>query len=242
MKPRIHPLIVPLSAVLLAAAPCVPALAQTANAVPVATPQNVLQLSATGQVEVQQDWLTLTLSATREGGDAASVQAELRKTVDAVLTELKKTAQPGQMDVRSGSFGVSPNYGRNGKINAWQGQAEVVLEGRDFTRITEAAARVPLMSIGDLTFSLSRELRARVESQAQAQAIEGFKAKADAVVKAFGFAGYTLREVSVGGQGAMPPQRYRAEVAAAARASAPVAVEAGNSLVTVTVSGTVQAH
>ncbi|MBP7452341.1 MAG: SIMPL domain-containing protein, partial [Ottowia sp.] len=60
-------------------------------------PQNVLQLSATGLVEVQQDLLTLSLSTTREGADAANVQADLRKAVDAALTEVKKTAQAGQM-------------------------------------------------------------------------------------------------------------------------------------------------
>ena len=82
-------------------------------------PQNVLQLSATGLVEVQQDLLTLSLSTTREGADAANVQADLRKAVDAALTEVKKTAQAGQMDVRSGDFNVHPRYGRDGKINGW---------------------------------------------------------------------------------------------------------------------------
>lgn len=35
--------------------------------------RNVVQLSATGSVEVDQDWLQMRLAATRDGNDAASV-------------------------------------------------------------------------------------------------------------------------------------------------------------------------
>lgn len=216
--------------------------------VPAATvaPQNVFQLSATGQVEVQQDLLALTLVASREGADAAGVQAQLRGALDEALAEAKKTAQPGQMDVRTGSFSVNPRYDRNGRIGGWHGRAELVLQGRDFPRITSAAARVSSMTIGDVGFGLSREQRARTESEAQAQAIERFKARATEITRAFGFAGYTLREVSVDSQdeGHAPRPYMRAAVAEAASSlkSAPVAVEPGTGVVRVTVSGSVQAR
>lgn len=208
-------------------------------------PQNVLQLSAAGRVEVQQDLLTLSLSTTREGADATAVQAELRKAVEAAMSEVKQTAQAGQMDVRSGDFNVHPRYGREGKINGWQGRAELVLEGRDFPRITQAAARVTSMAIGNVYFGLSREQRGKVEAQAQTLAIERFKARADEIARAFGFSGYTLREVSVSGEDsgyqprmmAMAKQEMRG-----AAADAPVPVEPGKTVVQITVSGSVQAH
>ena len=199
-----------------------------ATAIAMTPPQNVLQLSATGLVEVQQDLLTLTLSTTREGTDAASVQADLRKAVDAALSEVKKTAQGGQMDVRSGDFNVHPRYGRDGKINGWQGRAELVLEGRDFPRITQAAARVPSMTIGNIQFGLSREQRGKVEAEAQSLAIERFKARAGEIAKAFGFQGYTLREVNVSGEDSGYQPRMmamaKAELRGAAGADAPVSV------------------
>ena len=216
------------------------------TAIAMTPPQNVLQLSATGLVEVQQDLLTLTLSTTREGADAASVQADLRKAVDAALSEVKKTAQGGQMDVRSGDFNVHPRYGRDGKINGWQGRAELVLEGRDFPRITQAAARVPSMAIGNIQFGLSREQRGKVEAEAQSLAIERFKARAGEIAKAFGFAGYTLREVNVSGEDSGYQPRMmamaKAEMRGGAGADAPVSVEPGKSVVQITVSGSVQAH
>ena len=211
---------------------------------PVAAVHNVLHLSASGQVEVLQDLLTLSLTATREGTDAAAVQAELRKAVDAALTEVKKTAQAGQLDVRSGDFGIHPRWGKDGKISGWQGRAEVLLEGRDVARITQAAARASSMTIGRLAFSLSREQRARVEGEAQAQAIERFKAKAAEIAKAFGFAGYTLREVSVSSDdsGFQPRMYGMAKAQAMSAEAAPVPVEPGKSIVQVTVSGSVQAR
>jgi predicted secreted protein len=108
-------------------APALPAAqAQPATAA-LALPENVLRLSASGHVEVAQDWLTLSLTTAREGADAAAVQSELRKAVDAALAELKKTAAPGQMDVRTGEFSIYPRYDRNGKISGSQGRAELVL-------------------------------------------------------------------------------------------------------------------
>ena len=45
-------------------------------------PQNVVQLSADGSVEVQQDLLVLTLDTTRDGKDANTVQAQVREALD----------------------------------------------------------------------------------------------------------------------------------------------------------------
>ena len=208
-------------------------------------PQNVIHLSASGQVEAQQDLLTLSLTTAREGADAAAVQTELRKAIDLALTEVRRSVEPGRMDARSGDFSVHPRYTRDGKINGWQGRAELVLEGRDFDRITQTAARVTSMTVGHIGFGLSREQRARVEAEAQLQAIERFKAKAGEIVKAFGFGGYTLREVTVSGDGPGPQPRMLGmakEMMASAAADAPIAVEPGKSLVQVMVSGSVQAQ
>lgn len=212
-----------------------------AQAQVVAPPQNVLQLSASGTVEVQQDLLSLVLTTTREGKDPALVQAQLKQALDAALTEARNAAQPGQLDVRTGNFGLYPRYEPGHKIGGWRGTAELVLEGRDFPRITQTAARIQTMTLGGVSFGLSREQRAKVEGDAQAIAIERFKAKASELAKSFGFSGYSLREVAVNSndQGFVPRPRF-AEAQLAAAPSAPVPVEAGKSAVTVTLSGSVQ--
>lgn len=222
---------------LLAVALLTAAAGVSAQGVP--PPQNVLQLQASGTVEVQQDLLTMTLTTARDGTDPAAVQSQLKTALDAALAEAKRNAQPGQMDVRTGNFALYPRHGRDGRISGWAGSAEMVLDGRDFARITQTAGRIQTMTLGGVGFGLSREQRARVEGEAQAQAIERFKAKAADLARAFGFGGYTLREVSVNTNepGFMPRMRM---AAAAAPEAGPVPVEPGRSAVTVTVSGSVQ--
>jgi predicted secreted protein len=204
-------------------------------------PQNVLQLSTSGSVEVQQDLLSITLTTTREAPDAAAVQTYLKTALDAALAEARKSAQPGQLDVRTGNFSLSPRQTREGKINGWQGTAELVVEGRDFARITQTAGRITTLGVGGVGFGLSREARAKVEVEAQALAIENFKQKATELARGFGFAGYSLREVSVNASEGGPIRpRMMAAQAKAFSADAPVPVEAGKTSVVVNVSGSVQ--
>lgn len=205
-------------------------------------PQNVLQLQASETIEAQQDLMVLRLSTAREGTSAAAVQKQLTAALQAALVEARKTAQSGQMDVRTGEFGLSPRHNRDGKLTGWSGTAELVLEGRDFERITQAAARIQTMTVDSIGFSLSREQRAKVEADAQNLAIDHFKTKAAELARAFGFSAYTLREVAVDavGDGFVPRARVMAMTNMSAARAAPVPVEPGKTSVAVTVSGSVQ--
>lgn len=217
------------------------ALSAGAQTVPGVVPQNVLQLSASSAVEVQQDLLVMTLRAVREGADAASVQTQLSQALNTALTEARKSAQPGVMEARTGNFSLYPRTGRDGKISGWQGSAELVLEGTDFARISAMAGKLTGLTVGNVGFNLSQAQRAKVAAEAQMNAIEGFRAKAAQLARGFGFSGYTLREVAVDGSSAMEggprPMMMQAK---AASADAPVPVEPGKTTVVVTVSGTVQ--
>lgn len=206
------------------------------------TPQNIINLQSNGVVEVQQDLLSISMNTTREGADAGAVQTQLKTALDAALTEAKKAAQAGQLDVRTGNFQLYPRYGRDGKITGWQGSTELVLEGRDFARISATAGKIQSLTLGNVSFGLSREARAKVESEAQSIAIERFKSKASEIAKSFGFAAYTLREVSVNAndQGYTPRPRMMAMEAKMSSADSAVPVEAGKSNVVVSVSGSVQ--
>lgn len=204
--------------------------------------QNVVQLAASATAEVQQDLLTLSMATSREGPDASAVQSQLKAALDAALVEARKLAMPVQMDVRTGGFGLFPRYGRDGKISGWQGNAELLLEGRDFARISAAAGKIQTLTVASVAFGLSREQRSRAEADVQSQAIERFKTKAADIAKAFGFAGFGLREVSVttNDQGFVPRPRAMALEARAVSADAAVPLEAGKSNVVVSVTGSIQ--
>jgi predicted secreted protein len=209
---------------------------------PAAAPQNVVQLAASGSVEVVQDSLSIALTTTRDGTDAGQVQSQLKAALDSALSEARKSAQPGLLEVRTGNFQLQPRYGRDGKVNGWQGSTELVLEGRDLSLVSATAGRIQTLTLGQVQFSLSLEQRIQAETQAQSQAIERFRTNAADIARAFGFGSYTLREVAVHAneQGIDPRVRILAMDSASSAAAAPVPVEAGKSTVLVTVSGSVQ--
>jgi len=126
-----HPVLSRRSSMLLAAAMAVsgPALAQTAP-----EPANVVSLSASAFKDVPEDWLTMVVRATADASDAVSAQNQLKLAVEAALATLRPQAQPQQMEVRTGSFGIYPRHNNQGRVIGWQGSAEVVIEGRDFAR------------------------------------------------------------------------------------------------------------
>ena len=219
-------------------------LAMSATAVLAAdppVPSGVVALTASASVEVTRDLMAVTLSATREGTDASTVQSALKQALDAALLEARGAARPGQIDVRTGNFSMNPRYSPKGQLNGWQGTAELVIEGRDLTGIGQLAGRIQSMAIARVAQGLSREQREKAESGVTAQAIARYRAQAAEVTKQFGYASYSVREVSVNSneQGGPEPMIMRAKVFAAA-ADAPLPVEAGQTSVTVTVSGTVQ--
>ncbi len=224
-----------LAALSLAASAALPAAAETA------LPQNVLNLAASASQEVTQDLLAITLATSRDGSDAAVVQAQLRQALDAALAEARKAARPGQVEVRTGNFSLNPRYGQKGQISGWQGSAELVLEGRDLSALAQLAGKLGTLSIARVAYGLARETREKVEAEVAAQAIAKFRARAGEHARQFGFSGYTLREVTVGTSDAMPPPvpMLRARAMAAPMADEALPVEAGRTTVTVSVNGSV---
>jgi predicted secreted protein len=217
-----------------------PAVAPTAGD---ASRDNRISFSRSASVEVAKDVLTVTLQATREGPDAAAVQAALKQVLDAALADARRSAQPGALELRTGGFNLSPRYGRDGKPNGWVGQAELTLEGRDTGRVAATAGRLTGLAIVSTGYSLSREAREQHEAALVAQAIQNFQTRAAEIARQFGFTGYALREVSVqtgDADMARPPVVMRSMAVIAADAAAPLPTEAGKGLITATVQGSIQ--
>jgi predicted secreted protein len=206
-----------------------------------ALPTQRVNLSAQASVQVAQDLLTMSLSTSREGSDAQVVQAQLKTAIDSALTLARKEARPGQMDVRTGRFGLSPRYSRDGKINGWQGQAELLLEGQDFVRIGETAGKIGSLSVASANFGLTPAQRQSAQAQAQSQAIALFRQRTREIAKSFELGTYTLGEITLSYDEGSP--MFKPLMMGAARAmaaDAPVPLEAGQTAVSVTVSGSVQ--
>lgn len=218
------------------------ALTLSAHAAPDASPRERLSLSASASAEVTRDVLGVSFSTTREGADAASVQTGLKQALDAALAEARKIAKPGQVDVQTGSFSLYPrNDPRTGKLNGWQGSAELLVEGRDAAAIAQLTGRITTMNIARVGYSLSREAREKAEADITAQAIARYRAKAADYARQFGYGGYVVGEVGINSDEAAPrPVMMKAMRMSAAGADDALPTEAGKATVTVNVSGSVQ--
>ncbi len=206
-----------------------------------APPQNVVGLAASATLEVNKDLLSVTLSTSREGSEAAAVQAGLQQALDAALAEARKFAKPGQIEVQTGAFSVFPRHSGKGLITGWQGTAELIVEGRDIPGIARLVANLGSLSIARVASVLSREQREKVESEVAARAIASFQAKASGYARQFGFSGFSLREVNVGTSEPMAAMAYESSKRSMqAELAAALPVELGKGSVTVTVNGTVQ--
>jgi predicted secreted protein len=210
----------------------------TAQSLPALTQR--VSLAASASVQVPQDLLTVTLSVLREGTDAHSLQTQINTSLESALQIARRDAKPGQMEVRTGQFGMTPRYGRDNKLIGWQGSAELVLEGRDFALITETTGKLQTLTVASINFGLSREQFQAAQTKAQGQAIAHFRSNASEVAKGFGFADYNLVEVHIGAESPAPMMRQRMLAASSMVADTPIAAVGGNSNVTVTVSGSVQ--
>ena len=78
--------------------------------------RNILR-AAGYQVEVAQDMLTMRLSTRREATDANTVQNQLKVALDQALALARPQARAGGLDVRTGGFGLTPRYGRDGQVS-----------------------------------------------------------------------------------------------------------------------------
>ncbi len=214
-------------------------------AVPTLAPgYNQVHLSASAEVETVQDWLTMTLNHRVQAPDARAVQMQLKSVLEPALSQARQQAQDGTLEVRSGNFSVVARYGRDGQISGWQGQADLILQGRDTAAISQLASRLSGLTVSHVGFSLSRDAGQRLEADVRQRAIAQFRSQAQEVAQAFGFASYRLGDVQVqaGGQAPVFSPRPMAMEARAASADAPVPVEPGKTWVQVTVSGTVHLH
>ncbi|KVW36262.1 SIMPL domain-containing protein [Burkholderia ubonensis] len=205
-------------------------------------PSGVLSLSSQASAEVPQDIIHITLFYEQQAKDPGSLTSALNQRADAALAQAKAVSG---VTAHTGAFSVYPSTDRDGRISAWRGRTEVVLESRDFAAASKLAGQLSnLMQVANVEFSLSPEAQRAAEQKLTTEAIKSFRVRADEAAKAFGYNNYSIRDVNVGsGRNVQPYPRMMAMAAPAmdsAKMSAPIAVEGGKATVSVTVNGSVQ--
>ncbi|WP_238914390.1 SIMPL domain-containing protein [Achromobacter insolitus] len=201
-----------------------------------------LTLQATASSEVKQDTVRISLSAEVEAQDQPAAGKRLTAALDDVI---KRARDVKDVEVRTGGYNVWPNTSSKGKISSWRGQGEVILESKNFEAAAALASKLSdKTAISNISFSLSREAREAEERKLLKEAAQAFKDRALAAANAFGFSGYRLSKLELGGSGgAVPVPRMMGAAAMAKDASGgyspDVPLEAGNVTVSIAVNGTI---
>ena len=205
-------------------------------------PEGVLTLNSSATVQVPNDWISVQFSTTREGADAAAVQADLKAALGAALSQARMVEKgDGHVEVQGGGFSLQPRLNAKGLVNGWMGTTSLWVQGRDMGTIAELAGRVQTMTVANLDYSVSREAREKVEGEVAAQAIARFRARAADYARAFGYTTFTVRETNVSVDGGQPvPRPFRMKAAMASSVGDALPVEAGSGSVTANVNGSVQ--
>jgi predicted secreted protein len=97
------------------------------------------------------------------------------------------------------------------------------------------------LQVSAMSFSVSHEKRTEVENRLIGRALDAFKARAAIVVSNLRASGYRIVDISIGTASQRPPVPYLVgAMAAPMKAESRVAVESGESDISVSISGTVE--
>ena len=204
-------------------------------------PSGQLSLSAQVSAEIPQDVAHITLFYELETTDTDHLTDELNRRMNAAFTRVHGV--PG-ITAHTSLFTVYPSRNRDGKMSAWHGRAEVVLDSSDVAAASKIAGELTdTLQISSVEFSLSPEALRTTRRKLTLDAIRSFRVHAEEATKAFGYGSYAVREVRIDNDNVAPPQQMSALAEAStnnAKESLPTAIEGGKATVTVTVSGSVQ--
>lgn len=201
---------------------------------------NQVELQAEASREVQNDLMHASLYAEVSDPSAARVADQLNRLSAAAL---KAAGEVAAVKARSGANHTYPVNDRAGKLTGWRGRSEVRLESKDGRAMAALIGTLQAsMQLGGVSFTVSPELRRKVENELIDEAVAAFKARADIAAKAIGGRSYRIRRIALGTGGTQPsprPLAARAMSLQSAEVAAPV-FEAGTSVVNVVASGTVE--
>jgi predicted secreted protein len=150
----------------------------------------VASLQASASKQVLQDEVRLVFAHEAKGNNAAEVNRVLAQAIEQARGAVKNT---NGFSLSNGSFRTSPVYNKDGRIDSWQGRAELVLTSKDLTAAENALGVLGAqLAISSIQFSLSSAKRKEEEQTLLTEVAQAFQNRAQAAALAFGFKTYKI--------------------------------------------------
>ena len=200
-------------------------------------PGTLLTFSVDASQTVANDLARATVFA--EATDAQS--GEVARKVNAAMAKAIAVAKTyPDVKTKTGSTWTSPVYGKNGRtIESWTMRSEIQLESQKIAALGELVGKLQGdLAVSQITLQPATETRRKAEELATLEALNAFQAKAQMIASNFKkFYRVINMNINGGSQGPVYPMVRSAMMKMDA---APMPIEGGDSVVTVSVSGEIE--
>ena len=201
---------------------------------------NIVHLSAQSVLSVPRDTMEAILVIEKAGKDRQSVSNEVTERSNRVLQKIKSvSAVQGELSSRD----AYPMYkNADDKKPVWHDTARITVKSRDFDKLSQLIADVQTdAALGDLNFSVSREIRAQNDRTLIEDAIKKFREQANHITRALGGKSYKIVQLDINRSARVFNGALRMATATrSVDAAAVPEVEAGKEELTANVSGSIQ--
>ncbi|MEJ2189317.1 MAG: SIMPL domain-containing protein [Acidobacteriota bacterium] len=199
---------------------------------------NRVRLQAQQLEAVSNDTMHVTLNTFGEAREPASLATGINEDMEWALGIARR--QQG-ITSRTGGYQTYPVY-KDNVLKGWRGEQSLELEGKDIRAMSRLVGELQgKLQVKFMSFSVSEAKRTGVENRLISRALDAFKARAAIVVDNLHATGYRIVEMTISTSSQRPPAPYPvARMATTMQAESRVAVEAGESDVSVMVSGTIE--
>lgn len=193
---------------------------------------SAVSLTASANMQVDNDRMTILLQAESEKPNAGVASAEVNSKMAKALALAKAV---------SSVTGKTLNYSTDqvmekGRMVRWRVTQLLQIETADFAAGANLATKLQDegLLLSSLTFSVSPEARRKALAQLQHDALVEWQSRARQAAASMGYAGYAPGRLTINAGDSGPRPR---RAAMATMAADPVAVSAGSSEMVVTVAG-----
>ena len=199
---------------------------------------NQVRLQSQQTEAVSNDTMHVSMNTYAEMQDPAKLAAKINNDMEWALQQAK---QVQGVKINTGSYQTWP-ITRKEVTTGWRGQQDLVLESADTETLSRLVGQLQdRLQIKSMSFTVSDEKRTGVENRLIDAALDAFKERAGIIGNNLKASGFRIVEINVNSSTQRPPMLRQARMASMSmEASDAVAVEGGESDVSVTVNGTIE--
>ena len=199
---------------------------------------NQVRLQSQQTEAVSNDTMHVSMNTYAEMQDPAKLAAKINNDMEWALQQAK---QVQGVKINTGSYQTWP-ITRKEVTTGWRGQQDLVLESADTETLSRLVGQLQdRLQIKSMNFTVSDEKRTVVENRLIDAALDAFKQRAGIIGNNLKASGFRIVEINVNSSTQRPPMLRQARMASMSmEASDAVAVEGGESDVSVTVNGTIE--